>query len=173
MYISIVYFSKTGNTKAMAEIIAEGCQSHNNVEVKLMSVDAIDDGFIQNSEVVLFGSPTYSGNCCWQIKQFLDYHPKSLSGKLGGVFISQNQPGGGGASFAAMSLIAELLVCGMLVYSSGISFGEPIIHFGAISQRKPLTGSLAHERCLKFGERITQKGFDIFTNQKNTENHDN
>lgn len=164
MNISIIYYSKSGNTKTMADIISVGCNTHDNVCVKQMAVDAVDDEFVQASDVVLFGSPTYCGNCCWQIKQYLDYHPKPLIGKLGGVFVSQNQPGGGGASFAAMSMISELLVCGMLVYSSGIAYGAPIIHFGAVSQKKPLPETLDYERCLKFGERITQKAFEIFGN---------
>ena len=167
MNISIIYYSKSGNTKAMAEIISEGCKSQEGVNVKQMPVDAVDDEFVKASSVVLFGSPTYCGNCCWQIKQYLDYHPKALIGKLGGVFVSQNQPGGGGASFATMSMIAELLVCGMLVYSSGIAEGAPIIHFGAVSQKKPLPHTLDYERCLKFGERMTQKAFEIFTKNKN------
>jgi NAD(P)H dehydrogenase (quinone) len=165
MNISIIYYSKSGNTKTMGEVISEGCKTHNDVNVKLMAVDTVDDKFVQASDIVLFGSPTYCGNCCWQIKQYLDYHPKSLIGKLGGVFVSQNQPGGGGASFAAMSMIAELLVCGMLVYSSGITEGAPIIHFGAVSQNKPLPNTLDYERCWKFGERLTQKAFEIFTNK--------
>ncbi|OFX83985.1 MAG: hypothetical protein A2W99_03470 [Bacteroidetes bacterium GWF2_33_16] len=162
MKISIIYHSETGNVKKMAEIISKACLSIENTEVELMTVERINTKFLQESKVVFFGSPTYCGNCSWQIKKYLDYHPKELSGKLGAVFISQNQLGGGGASFAAISIISELLVCGMLVYSSGIAEGNPILHFGAISQKAPAENSLDYNRCIKLGERVTLKAFDIF-----------
>ena len=162
MKVSIIYHSETGNVKKMAEIIALGCQNIKNTEVELMSVEKINKEFLNESKVVFFGSPTYCGNCSWQIKKYLDYHPRELSGKLGAVFISQNQPGGGGASFAAMSVISELLVCGMLVYSSGIADGNPILHFGAISQKAPAENTLDYNRCIKLGERITLKAHEIF-----------
>jgi hypothetical protein len=84
----------------------------------------------------------------------LTYHTKELSGKLGAVFIPQNQPGGGEASFAVISIISELRVCGMLVYSSGIAEGNPILHFGAISQKAPTENTLDYDRCLKLGTGI-------------------
>lgn len=162
MKVSIIYHSETGNVRKMSEIIALGCQNIEDTEVELMSVDNINKDFVKESKVVFFGSPTYCGNCSWQIKKYLDYHPKELAGKLGAVFISQNQPGGGGASFAAMSIISELLVCGMLVYSSGIADGSPILHFGAISQKAPSENTLDYNRCLKLGERISSKGHELF-----------
>ncbi len=162
MKVSIIYHSETGNVRKMSEIIALGCQNIENTEVELMSVEKINIEFLKESKVVFFGSPTYCGNCSWQIKKYLDYHPKELSGKLGAVFISQNQPSGGGASFAAMSIISELLVCGMLVYSSGIAEGNPILHFGAISQNAPAENTLDYNRCIKLGERTTSKAHEIF-----------
>ena len=59
---------------------------------------------------VILGSPTYEGSCTWQMKRYIDSAAKGLAGKLGGVFASQNWPGGGGASFAEMTMIAGLLV---------------------------------------------------------------
>lgn len=165
MKISIIYHSETGNVKSMAEIIAQGCKISDRIDVKCMSITDLDVDFISQSKAVMFGSPTYSGNCSWQLKKYLDYHPKELAGKLGGVFVSQNWPGGGGASFAAMSIIAELLVSGMLVYSGGISNGKPIIHFGAISEKSPKKGDLYYERCIKLGENITKKAMEIFNDQ--------
>ena len=162
MKVSIIYHSESGNVKKMADIIALGCQGILNTEVKLMSVEKINKEYFSESKVVFFGSPTYCGNCSWQIKKYLDYHPKELSGKLGAVFISQSQTGGGGASFAAMSVISELLVCGMLVYSSGIAEGKPILHFGAISQKAPAENTLDYNRCIKLGERITLKAQELF-----------
>jgi NAD(P)H dehydrogenase (quinone) len=95
------------------------------------------------------------------MKKYLDTQAKGLGGKLGGVFASQNWPGGGGASFAEMTMIAGMLVRGMLIYSGGITEGQPYLHFGAVSRRAPDT-ELYQERCLKLGENIARKAVELF-----------
>ncbi len=161
MKVSIVYHSETGNTRKMANLVAEGCEKA-GVEVKSFPVDEINFDYLKDSKAILFGSPTYVGSCSWQIKKFLDAHPKELGGKLGGVFVSQNWPGGGGADFAEITMIAGMLVSGMLVYSGGISEGSPYLHFGAVSCKAP-TEHLYVERCLKLGENISKKALELFT----------
>ena len=94
------------------------------------------------------------------MKKFIDVASIDLSGKLGGVFSSQNWPGGGGADFAEMTLIAGMLVRGMLVYSGGITAGYPPLHFGAVSTRAPQ--GLDRERCIKLGFNIATKSKELF-----------
>ena len=108
MKISIIYHSETGNTEKMAELVREGCQSVEGVEARCMPVEGVDEGYLQDSAAVLLGSPTYEGTCSWQMKKFLDEAPRGLHGKLAGVFASQNWPGGGGADFAELTMIAAL-----------------------------------------------------------------
>ena len=84
-----------------------------------------------------------------------------MAGKLGGVFASQNWPGGGGASFAEMTMIAGMLVHGMLIYSGGIREGQPYLHFGAVSCRAP-DEDLYRDRCIKLGENIARKAVELF-----------
>jgi NAD(P)H dehydrogenase (quinone) len=158
--IAIIYHSETGNTLKMAELVKEGCERVKGVEARLMSVDALDTAFIGEARAVLFGCPTYEGSCSWQMKKALDTIRVGLDGKLGGVFASQNWPGGGGASFAEMTMIAGMLVRGMLIYSGGITRGTPYLHFGAVSQKSP-TGLYA-ERCVKLGENIATKAKELF-----------
>jgi NAD(P)H dehydrogenase (quinone) len=159
--IAIVYHSETGNTKEMAELVRQGCLMVPGIEAICMSVDKIDEAYIKESRAVIFGSPTYEGSCSWQMKKYLDSGPRGLSGKLAGVFASQNWPGGGGASFAEMTIIAALLVLGMIVYSGGITAGAPYLHFGAVSTKAPAE-SLYRERCIKLGENIAQKALELF-----------
>jgi len=158
--VAIVYHSETGNTRKMAEFIREGCLKVQGVEAKVMSVDDLDRDFLKSAQAVLLGCPTYEGSPSWQMKKFLDTVDVDLSGKLGGVFVSQNWPGGGGADFAEMVLIAGMLVRGMLIYSGGITRGYPYLHFGAVSARSP--EGLYAERCLKLGENIASKAKELF-----------
>jgi len=161
MKIAVIYHSETGNTKRMAELVREGCLKVREVEAKCMSIDDIDEAYVVESDAIIFGSPTYEGTCSWQMKKYLDTGPKGLAGKLGGVFVSQNWPGGGGASFAEMTIIAAMLVHGMIIYSGGISVGQPYLHFGAVSRRAP-DEELYQQRCLKLGENIAAKAIELF-----------
>ena len=158
--IGVVYHSETGNTARMAELICEGCRAIDNVEVRMMSIDDVDEAYLEECHGVIFGCPTYEGTCSWQMKKFLDEVSADLAGKLGGVFASQNWPGGGGADLAEITLIAGMLVRGMLVYSGGITVGTPYLHFGAVSTRSPQ--DLYAERCHKLGENIAGMASDIF-----------
>ena len=161
MKIAIIYHSETGNTQQMAELVRQGCEQVDGIEARTMPVDQVDDEYVAASSAVILGSPTYEGSCTWQMKRYLDKDAKGLAGKLGGVFASQNWPGGGGASFAEMTMIAGLLVRGMIVYSGGISEGRPYLHFGAVSARAP-EEELYRERCLKLGENIARKAIELF-----------
>ena len=161
MKIAIIYHSETGNTQQMAELVREGCLRVPGVEARLMPVDDVDDAYVAAASAVLLGSPTYEGSCTWQIKRYLDTAARGLAGKLGGVFVSQNWPGGGGASFAEMTMIAGMLVRGMLIYSGGIAEGQPYLHFGAVSRRAP-EEELYRERCLKLGENVARKAVELF-----------
>jgi NAD(P)H dehydrogenase (quinone) len=161
MKIAIVYHSETGNTKAMADLVKQGCESVDGVEARCMSIDAVDEDYVTEAKAVIFGAPTYEGTCSWQMKRFLDTGPEGLAGKLAGVFASQNWPGGGGASFAEMTIIAGLLVLGMMVYSGGIAVGPPYLHFGAVSTRAP-EDDFYRQRCIKLGKNIAAKAVEIY-----------
>ena len=164
MDISIIYYSETGNTAKMAELVAHGCERVPGANPRVMSLEEVDLPFIQGSAAVIFGSPTHGANLSWQLKRFLEELDRDLlAGKLGGVFVSQNWPGGGGASFAEMSIIDTLLVRGMLVYSGGLSAGDPPLHFGAVSHRAP-EDDLNRSRCAKLGENVANKVTELFGN---------
>jgi len=50
MKIAIVYFSQTGNTQKVADLIAEGAKKIENVDVKSMSVEEIDNEFLTEAK---------------------------------------------------------------------------------------------------------------------------
>jgi NAD(P)H dehydrogenase (quinone) len=165
MKIAIVYHSETGNTRKMAELVASGARAVSPaLDVVAMSCDALDEEFLAGSKAVIVGCPTYQGTLSWQIKRFLDENRVDLAGKLGGVFASQNWPGGGGADLAEIGILAGMLVKGMLVYSGGIAVGQPYLHFGAVSARAP--EGLFAERCVKLGENIAKKAIELFPETK-------
>jgi NAD(P)H dehydrogenase (quinone) len=167
--VAVVYHSVSGNTRKMAELVCEGCRGIDDVEVRMMPIEDIDDGFLDTAHAVIFGCPTYEGTLSWQMKKFLDEIEVDLAGKLGGVFASQNWPGGGGAELTQLSMIAAMLVRGMLIYSGGIAVGSPYLHFGAVSARAPEDQGLYADRCRKLGENIAGMATDIFGEMMNDE----
>ncbi len=162
MKISIVYFSSTGNTRAMAEEIMAGIKLEDGVEAKAFNLDEVDREFVNDSSAVIFGTPTYLANMSWQMKKWLDESSGqgfTLGGKLGAVFATA-QYIQGGADTAILTIINHLMVKGMLVYSGGAALGQPFIHLGAVAtgqnfaEAKPLFKT--------FGQRIAQKSKELF-----------
>jgi NAD(P)H dehydrogenase (quinone) len=136
----------------MAELIREGCLRIPDVQAELMSVDQVDKEKLQAADAIFFGSPTYYGTMSWQMKKLIDNFPIDPKDKIGAVFASANWPGGGGSEMAELSMIAGLLVMGMIVYSGGTTHGQPGTHFGAVSTKAPQ--GVDAERCIKLGERV-------------------
>jgi NAD(P)H dehydrogenase (quinone) len=138
--VLIVYFSRGGNTRKMAEALAKavevgGCQAH----LQKVSDTSLED--LAAADGVLFGSPCYFGNISATMKQFLDdsiqlFGKGRLEGKAAGVFVSTGGIGGLG-EVALLSLITGALIHGMVV--QGVRNGG---HFGPLAIGEP------DERCL-------------------------
>ncbi len=159
MKISVIYHSQSGNTKRIAEIIAEGARLGGEVEVKSMSIDEVDEPFAESSKAIIVGCPTHRGAFSWQMKKWIGTTKLKFAGKLGSVFATEAYIGGG-ADFAEMELVAHFLVMGMLVYSGGTSWGQPYTHYGAIAIKDG--DEAQRERARIFGERISRKTLELF-----------
>lgn len=163
MKISVIYFSETGNTEQVAEFVANGAKSVDNTEVRCFNLKNpdMDVDFVNDSKAVVFGTPTYYGNMCWQLKKWFDTNRTvKLAGKVGSAFATENSPNGGGAELAIMTTVNHMLVCGMLAYSSGVEFGMPFIHIGPAVVRNYIKEK--EELCTLFGKRIATKAHELF-----------
>lgn len=164
MKLAVIYYSKTGQTKEMAEIIAEGMRKTGS-DVKTFSVDeSMDREYLKECSGVVFGSPTYLATSHWRLSQWLleDSSNLSLAGKLGGAFATAHYAQGGSDS-TILSLLGILLVKGMLVYSGGSAFGKPFIHHGPVA----LDAVGDHyeeskEQFEIFGQRFAEKALELF-----------
>lgn len=164
MKFAIIYYSKTGHTREMGEVIAEGIARQGG-ETRLFSIEEpLDQDYINSCDGVLFGTPVYLANTCWQMKKWFDTESASvkLAGKLGGVYSTAHYAQGGG-DVAILTLIGHLLVKGMLVYSGGASLGKPFIHLGPVA----LDAVDGHYESCKadfeiYGERFAAKARELF-----------
>ena len=152
----VIYYSRTGNTRQMAELIAEGMNGE-GLETKCKSVieTSVDD--LLKADAIAVGSPTYYGRLAAPIAQLFDEsvskHGK-LDGKIGAAFSSSANIGGGNET-TIQSIMNNLIVHGMIV--QGDPKGD---HYGPVSIGKP--DDRVIEQCKRRGVRIAQLAKKLF-----------
>ena len=160
MKISILYSSRTGKTERVAKLIEEGVKRVQGIEVKAMNLNEIDKEFIDDSNGIIFGTPTYYANMSWEMKKWIDESASfNLEGKLGATFSTANSIAGG-ADIALLAILNHLMVKGMLMYSGGVAFGKPKTHLGYVHINEIAENEDENARI--FGERIANKVSQIF-----------
>ncbi|MGQ9632505.1 MAG: flavodoxin family protein [bacterium] len=146
--VLIVYYSRTGHTRKMAELIAEGVREEGiTAEVKRVQDAHIDD--LLEADGIAIGSPVYYGTMAAEIKKFLDdsvTHHGRLDGKIGAAFASA---GDTGQETTVMSIIQALLIHGMII--QGDPKGK---HYGATVVGSP--GEAESQSCKRMGRRVAQ-----------------
>ena len=146
--VLVTYFSRTGNTKRMAEEIAEGANGA-GAEVVLRPVKEVDPKAFREFDAIIMGSPTYYGTMAAPIKQLFDesvaFHGQ-LEGKVGGAFSSSANVAGGNET-TILDILGAMLIHGMVV--QGSHKGD---HYGAVAVRN--VDERACQECLKHGQVI-------------------
>ena len=70
--VFIVYDTKYGNTKLVAEKIAEGIREFKEIETEVNDVKEVDLKKIAGSDAILIGAPNHMGNPSRTIMKFID-----------------------------------------------------------------------------------------------------
>lgn len=160
MKLAVIYHSESGNTAEVAEIIKKGAEKIDGVIAEAMHIDEIDMDFAESAQAFIFGTPTYSGDLTWQLKNwFANSNKINLSGKLGAAFATQRYVGGG-ATNALKNILGHLIVKGMLAYSVGSAEGKPYTHYGAVCIENGSDDE--KKRAEIFGERVAKKAVELF-----------
>jgi NAD(P)H dehydrogenase (quinone) len=141
----VVYYSRTGHTKKMAEMITEGLREE-GIDVTCKSVTEASVDEIQEYDGLIVGSPTYYGTMAAEVKKFLDdsvkFHGR-LDGMVGGAFASAAVTG---HETTVMSIIQALLIHGMIVQ------GDPSGHHYGPTAVGKVEGS--EKQCRRFAKRF-------------------
>lgn len=154
--ILVLYFTRTGNTKAMAEIVADAAEKE-GAEVVLKDVEETKQEELLNYDAFIVGSPTYYGGMAGKLKDFLDstvVHHGKLTGKVGGAFSSSANIGGGNET-TILNILHVMLIHGMIV--QGTSDGD---HYGAVSIDAP--DERASAQCAALGKRVAALASRLF-----------
>jgi len=146
--VLVVYYSRSGNTKKMAEEVAQGAADAGaEVALKAVQEASVDD--LADADGVILGSPTYYGHSSGPMRTFLDksikYHGR-LSGKVGGAFASSANIGGGNET-TVLDLLHALLIHGMII--EGTADGD---HYGPVSIGAP--DDRVTSQCRALGKRV-------------------
>jgi len=148
--IIVIYYSQTGNTKKMAELIAEGAKKE-KVEVLVKDVLDVDPSQLLDCQAIILGSPTYYGTMAYQIKKLLDdtvaFHSK-LEGKVGAAFSSSANIAGGNET-TILDILNAMLIHGMIIQGDpqGDHYGPVAI--GSVDER-------SSQECLRLGSRVAK-----------------
>ncbi|MCX7599424.1 MAG: NAD(P)H-dependent oxidoreductase [Armatimonadetes bacterium] len=154
----IAYYSRTGHTKRMAEVIGEAAKEEKGVEVDVKPVDQVQPEHLLQYDCIILGSPVYYGTMAAPVKQLLDesvrFHGQ-LDGKLGGAFASSGGPGGGNET-TVLDLLKALMIHGMIV--KGMPTGD---HYGPIAVGMPDERSCGE--CRNYGRMMARLAKQLFS----------
>ncbi len=146
----VIYYTKSGNTKKMAEAVAEGIQKA-GVEAVVKDIEDVKVDELLKYEGIAIGSPTYYGSMSAQIKQLLDdsvkFHGK-LDGRVGAAFASSANIGGGNET-TILDILNAMLIHGMII--QGDWQGD---HYGPVAIEAP--DARATRQCIRMGGRLAK-----------------
>ena len=146
----VIYYSRSGNTKEMAEIVAKSMNEAGLV-TDCKSVDKVKAEDLLGYDAIVVGSPTYYGHMAGAIKELFDetvsFHGR-LDGKIGAAFSSAANIGGGNET-TIMGIIESMLIAGLIV--QGDPQGD---HYGPVSIGKP--DDRVRCQCERRGRRIAE-----------------
>ncbi|MGA2775184.1 MAG: flavodoxin domain-containing protein [Candidatus Omnitrophota bacterium] len=146
----VIYYSRSGNTKKMAQTIGQGLQKEGvNVAVKDVLNVKVDE--LLKVDAIIIGSPTYYGTMAAEIKKLFDdsvkFHGK-LDGKIGAAFASSANIAGGNET-TIVDILCAMLIHGMII--QGDPKGD---HYGPVAIGVPDEHTL--NECLRLSERIAK-----------------
>ncbi len=157
--ILVLYHSLTGNTKQMAELVADGACSVPETEVRLRCVGEATADDLVWCEGVAVGSPTCMGTIAWQMKRFWDEVAQPLwpkiEGRIGCAFSSSGGLAGGG-ELTCLALLVVLMNYGLLAFGvpDYVAPGQTL-HYGAVCAGRPRSDA-DREACRRLGRRLAE-----------------
>ena len=153
MQILILYFSKGGNTRKLAEAIAKGVEKVEGTTVDLKTADEVTREDFVNSQGIIAGSPVYFGSMAAELKTVFDKFVgvrRKMEGKIGAAFATSGDPSGGKET-TIMSIIQAMLIYGMIVVGDPLSATG---HFGVSCVGAP--DKETKDNGMRLGQRVAE-----------------
>jgi NAD(P)H dehydrogenase (quinone) len=136
--VLVLYYSKRGNTRKMARLMARGVAAVDGCEASLRTVESdlpdanapldalVTEQDMRDCDALIIGSPSYFGNMASPLKKFIDttgnlWFSGDMEGKPAGVFCTASSLHGGQET-TLINMMVPLLHFGMLVV--GLPYSE-------------------------------------------------
>ncbi len=167
MKIRVLYYSRSGNTRKLAEAVARGAEKVEGVTALLRSASEVTKEEFVGSAGIIAGSPVYFGTMAAELKAVFDKFVgvrRAIEGKIGAAFVTAGDDAGGKET-TIISIIQAMLIYGMIVV------GDPLDasgHYGVSSTGAPDKGTL--ENGAKLGRRVAMLAIRLAT--KKSANHE-
>jgi NAD(P)H dehydrogenase (quinone) len=152
MQVLVLYYSKGGNTKKLAEIVAGGVES-TGVKAVLKNTEEVTKDDFLNSGGVVAGSPVYFGVMAADLKRVFDEFVgtrKKMENKVGAAFATGGHHTGGKET-TIFSILQCMLIYGMIVVGDPMSATG---HYGVACLGAP--DEKAKDEGFKVGVRVAE-----------------
>jgi NAD(P)H dehydrogenase (quinone) len=149
--VLVLYYSRTGNTRKLAEAVCEGVESIEGVRCLLRSTEEVTREDFLESAGIIAGSPVYFGTMASELKKIFDDFVgirKKTENKVGAAFATGGDASGGKET-TIMSIIQAMLIYGMIIVGDPMSASG---HYGVACVGAPDAGT--RHNAEKLGARV-------------------
>ena len=160
MQVLVMYFSKSGNTKKLAEYVAQGVRQTPGVNCVLKPVDEVTKNDFIDSQGIIAGSPVYFGTMAAELKEIFDRFVgirNKMGNKIGAAFTTSADLTGGRET-TITSIIHAMLIYGMIIVGDPL---EATGHYGVACIGAP--DKKTGENAMKLGRRVSSLVKKLFS----------
>lgn len=153
MQVLVLYYSRSGNTRTLAEAVSQGVESVDGVRCLLRSTDEVGIKDFNESNGIIAGSPVYFGVMAAELKKIFDDFigvRRKMENKVGAAFATGGDASGGKET-TIMSIIQVMLIYGMIIAGDPMSATG---HYGVACVGAPDEGTRRNGH--KLGARVAQ-----------------
>lgn len=152
MQVLVLYYSKGGNTKKLAEEVARGVKSTGTKVIIKSTKEVTKDDFLESAGIIA-GSPVYFGVMAADLKRVFDEFislRRKMENKVGAAFATGGHHTGGKET-TIMSILQCMLIYGMIIVGDPMSASG---HYGVGCVGAP--DKVAVDEAFKLGARVAE-----------------
>jgi NAD(P)H dehydrogenase (quinone) len=157
--VLVQYYSETGHTQKMADLVMQGTRMVAGIEVRLKTIEESTAEDILWADGIALGAPTHLASVPWKVKKFWDGITDDCWGKIDGKFgaaFSSAGGLGGGAELTCMELLTIMMNYGMMVFGiTDYVAKQRTLHYGAAIPGEPRTQA-EKDICIRLGQRLAE-----------------
>ena len=119
--IMVIYYSRTGNTRKMADLVAEGAGQDGSHQVQLVPAQDVDSVDLLAIDGFAFGSPDYYTYVAGHLKVVFDGLLRNKPQLKNKPFVAFVSHGGGGGAIKSLESLAQAKAIGLRKVAEGLA----------------------------------------------------